>query len=251
MIQNSEGILLRKKDIRETSILLTFYTKEFGKILGVMKGLRSQKVGQYCVTPQLFSLNEIVFYEHPKKDIYTISTCDLKDFFAPIREDLFRIIYATYFVEMIDLMTPLGQKDERIFFLLLNCISALKTQASVKRIARVFEIRLLDYVGLVPVLDRCVVCSKKNEDRNFVRFSLSYSGVVCDGCAKTSSSILNILSGTVRFIKQILRQNWDIAMRIKVSEKVGKDLESFLKRYILFHLQIKPRTLVFAEQILL
>ncbi|MBU0880811.1 MAG: recombination protein O N-terminal domain-containing protein, partial [Candidatus Omnitrophica bacterium] len=62
-IQKSDGILLRRQDLRETSILLTFYTRDFGKIKGIVRGVRGPRAifggGAY----ELFALDEIIFYE--------------------------------------------------------------------------------------------------------------------------------------------------------------------------------------------
>ncbi len=68
-IQKTEGVLLKKRDLRETSLIVTFYTKDFGKISGVLKGVRGERPTASGV-PQLFSLNQIVFYEKKKKDTF-------------------------------------------------------------------------------------------------------------------------------------------------------------------------------------
>ena len=41
-IDKAEGFVLSKRDLRETSIIVEFYTKEFGKISGILKGIRTE-----------------------------------------------------------------------------------------------------------------------------------------------------------------------------------------------------------------
>ncbi|MDD2654344.1 MAG: recombination protein O N-terminal domain-containing protein, partial [Candidatus Omnitrophica bacterium] len=40
MVTKAEGILLKRNNFRETSLLVSFFTKEFGKINGLIKGVR-------------------------------------------------------------------------------------------------------------------------------------------------------------------------------------------------------------------
>ena len=76
-IQKTEGILLRKADLRETSLILTFYTKDFGKIKGIVRGVRGPRSGS-CggASMEIFALDGLVFYERRRSDIFTIS-CNL------------------------------------------------------------------------------------------------------------------------------------------------------------------------------
>ena len=81
-IQKSEAILLSKRDIRETSSLVVFYTEGFGKIKGLVKGARGAqaKFGLYLSE---FSKFDIVYYEKRKTETYLITQADLKDSLLP------------------------------------------------------------------------------------------------------------------------------------------------------------------------
>ncbi|MCM8781807.1 MAG: DNA repair protein RecO [Candidatus Omnitrophica bacterium] len=248
MIQKTEAILLRKQDLRETSLFLSFYTKSSGKIYGVMKGIRGQK-GQYSTAPQLFSLNEIVFYERKNKDVFTISQCELRKFFAEIRESLEKTSHAMYFVELVNFIAPIGEKNERLYDLLEKSLGFLCGQASAKRIARIFEIKLLDILGLMPHLQNCIVCGSFADNK--IRFSLKNGGVICGECAIKEKEGVPISSGTINFIEHINRSSWDMVLRIKVSQDVGHQLENLLRSFIAFHLQLKPKTLEFMKKVLI
>ena len=41
-IDKAQGLVLNKRDLRETSIIVDLYTKEFGKISGILKGIRTE-----------------------------------------------------------------------------------------------------------------------------------------------------------------------------------------------------------------
>ncbi len=247
MIQKSDAILLKRQDLRETSLFLVFYTQSFGKIYGVMKGVRGQQKGQYSSSPQLFSENEIVFYERKDKEVFTISHCDLKEFFAPLRESLEKTSYAAYFIELINSLTPTGEKNEKIFELLKNSLNLLCTDASIKRVARIFEIKLLNILGLMPWLKNCVICESPLTENT--RFSLKNGGVVCQGCSVNVKDAFGILAGTVNFIEHINRLDWEKVIRIKVSQDVGRQVESLLRDFLEYHLHVRPKTMEFMRKV--
>ena len=120
-IIETDAILLKKTELRETSFLLDFYTKESGKIKGVIKGVRSPQP-QFSALYEIFTLDRISFYERKNKDIYIIAQCELLDFFSGLRKDLERLGYAAYYAELINETCGIGEKNEDIFELLLEIL---------------------------------------------------------------------------------------------------------------------------------
>jgi len=248
MIQKTEAIVLKKQDLRETSLFLNCYTKGFGKIYGVIKGIRGQK-GQYGTSPQLFSLNDIVFYERKDKDIFTVSHCELKEFFGEIRESLEKTSYALYFVELANTLTPLCEKNEKMFELLENALRMLCAPISAKRTARIFEIKLLTIMGLMPRLESCAVCGETDIEKA-AKFSFKDGGVLCGKCASKQGGGVPISVGTINFMGHINRSNWDMVSRIKVSIDVGQQVEDLLRRFMEYQLHLRPKSLDFIRKVL-
>ena len=83
MIVSTQGIVLKSFDYRETSKIATFFTKDHGKVKGVLKGIRkdSKKFGSHI---DKFSVNDIVYYRYSRSDLHLISQCDLKQYFFHI-----------------------------------------------------------------------------------------------------------------------------------------------------------------------
>ena len=153
-IHKTQGFILRREDIRETSILLTVYSRDFGKLKLISKGARSPEQ-RFVSAYELFALDEIIFYEKKKKNVFLLSQCELIDFSPRIRESLERISYASYFIELLDAVTPFGEKNTSLYGLLEKGILFLSEGASPKRAARIFEIKLLSILGIMPELASC------------------------------------------------------------------------------------------------
>ena len=246
-IQKSTGILLARKDLRETSLILTIYTQGFGKIKGIVRGVRGPR-GQYGGgSLEIFAYDEIVFYERRKSDLYTISQCDLIDFFEPIREELARLAYAAYMVELLDSVTTLADPNRDVFELLLNSLRLLSGASSAKRVTRIFEIKLLALLGLMPSLDICANCSKALGADS--RFSFRHGGLICSACLKTDPNSRAIMPGTVKFIEHVRGVAFEKVARIKVSQEVGKELEEILRGFLDYHIERQLKAVKFLAEI--
>jgi DNA repair protein RecO (recombination protein O) len=246
VIQTTDGIVLKKQNLRETSVILTLFTKDFGKISGVMKGARGPKAS-IGGNPQVFSLNRVVFYERKRGNLNSISQCDLKDFFDPIRNDLERTVYADYFLELVDSVMMEGDTNGDVYDLLFSSLRLLSRPVSAKRVARIFEIKLMDTAGFLPELKECVVCGRPVE--HDAKFSLRLGALLCDRCVSKDSGAMKVSRGTINFIERVRVSPFDMVARIKVSQDVGRELEQFLRRFVDYHLQRSLKTVEFLKKI--
>ena len=246
-IQKSEAIVLRRQDLRETSLILTYYTKDFGKIQGILRGVRGSRGLNGGGALEIFAHDEIVFYDRKSSDIFTTSQCDLIEFFNPIRQTLEKLAYATYIVELLDSVTTLGDKNEVVFELLLNSLKLLSTEASSRRVARIFEIKLLSVLGIMPALEACANCSGKVDSS--AKFSVLQGGLICKKCFASDTSAFDILQGTVKFIEHIRALPFEKVARIKVANAVGKELESTLRKFLDYHIERRLKSLEFIKEI--
>ncbi len=246
-IQNNPGIVLRRQDIRETSIILTFFTRDFGKIKGVLRGVRGPRAafGQAAYEP--FALDDIVFYERKGRDVYTISQCDLSDYFICIRSSLERLSYAAYLTELLDSITGLSDKNPGLFELTLNSLRLLCGDASPRRVARIFEIKLLNLQGLMPNLEACVVCGGGSGVNP--RFSLRNGGLICAKCLDADRMAVSILPGTIKYMGHVRYSDFEKAASVKVAQEVGKELEKLLRGCLDFHIERRLNSLKFIKDI--
>lgn len=245
-IIQTDAILLKKFELRETSLLLDFYTRESGKIKGVIKGVRNPQP-QFGSLFEVFTLDRIVFYERKNKDIFTISQCELIDFFPELRKDLERMGYALYYTELIESAVG-GEKNREIFDLLLNSLKFLSKEGSAKRITRVFEIKLLKELGLMPRLKTCINCGNRiSPDK--ARFSIKDGGMLCGQCVKIDLRARSVLPGTVNFIDCVAETPMERVSRIKVSKDVGREVENILREFFAFHIDRRFKTIEFMKEV--
>lgn len=239
-IQKTEAIVLNTHEFRETSLIVIFFTKDFGKISGLIKGIRNDPQ-RYGGLPLVFSRSFIVFYEKPRKDLSLVTQCDAKEQFLPIRQSFKKTNYANYFVELMDAVTFDFDKNERLYELLNCALEALNQGYDGWQIARIFEIRLLNLSGFKPRLDACVHCCKNIIGQG--RFSPILGGILCPRCFGLDKNATAMLKGTLASIDYIEKASWPKALQLKTTPKIAKELAIILTNFLDIHLdkEIKSR----------
>lgn len=243
------AFVLHKQDYRDTSLLVDFYTRDHGKVKGIIKGVRDSRA-HYGSTLEPFSLNEILFYKRKRGgDLHQVTQVELVDLFADVREDLERLSYASYFIELLNDLIETEEPDPEIFDLLTDSLEFLKSGASCKRAARIYEVKLLELLGMMPQIGECVMCRVSQPDPAF--FSVPLGGIFCKPCAEKRQSAgtgIPVSRGTLNFLERVRRSNVKDLYNIKVAQEVGGELEKALRRFVDFHLPSKLNSIVFLEK---
>lgn len=139
----TEGIILKRINYGEADRILTIYTKHYGKIRVLAKGVRritSRRGGNV----ELF--NHVALFLHQGKNLDLLNEAQVIDAFKVWRRDLKKVAVAYYFVELVDKLTPEGQANQAVFQLLKNYLGKIGT-AILPRLTRSFEEALLEELG--------------------------------------------------------------------------------------------------------
>ncbi|MFH1797773.1 MAG: DNA repair protein RecO [Candidatus Omnitrophota bacterium] len=248
-VLKAEGVVLRKYFLRETSYILVVYTKDFGKIKGVMKGVR-KPYPQFAGNFEIFTRCQLIFYKKNRRTLDLITQCEALDFFLPIRKDIERLTYANYFIELVDVVSDDYDVNEDLYQVLCESLKMLSTTSSAKRTARIFELKFLKALGMAPEFERCVLCTAQIDNQSSFLFSVRDGGLVCGMCVKKNGGTnLSISLGTIKFIRNIQRSPMVKTMGIKVSREVGKETEKILGRFMKYHIDRPVKSLKFLDDI--
>ena len=239
MILKTEGIVLKTFDFRETSRIATFFTKDHGKVKGVLKGIRKdpRKFGSHL---DKFSVNDIVYYQYRRSDLHLISQCDLKQYFFALRGDYRRNMAAQYALELIDVIMPAEEPCRKIYQLMLDYLGALETARDIDKLVHVFQVKILLLSGFRPHLDACVKCGEKVEGKAY--FSLRSGGLVCAQCPSAETVLTPISKGTIASVLHIEGAPWEKSLRLGLTPTVKRELRYILNKFLVYHLERKIKT---------
>lgn len=233
-IHRTEAIVLSRRDFRETSIITNFYTRDFGKLSAILKGIK-QEPTKFASTVEPFSCNEIIFYKKRNSALHLVNSCDIKNNFNSIRRDILKIGMASIMMELIDAVMPAEDKNEEIFDLTLSTLTELEVSQNCDKVMTIFKIKILALSGFKPHFDSCVSCGDRILGQS--KFSLAFGGLLCTRCYAKDVTARSIFRGTVASILHIQKNEFKNNLNLGMNPQIKKELNLILNAFLNFHLE--------------
>lgn len=191
-IKKTEAVVLSKLNYGDSSLIVTLFTKEQGKISAIVKGARSPK-SKTSLKIDPLNYIELVYYNKESRDLQIISSADLIEYYPAIKSDLDRLKYAQSVLELVKFLTVEHEQHVRLFNGITRIFELLETsnQSPGLVFARFFMF-FLEEIGYRVQLGECSVCKKID----LSKMDLSYNfamGLLCTECKSnyTESFALN------------------------------------------------------------
>ncbi|MCF6461069.1 DNA repair protein RecO [Clostridium sp. Cult3] len=229
MYTKTEGIVLKELRFKETSKILTIYTERHGKIQAMARGAYRPK-SQLIANTQPFSYNEYNLYKG--RNLYYINQGDIIDSFYSIRENINRLMYGSYLLELLDLSTMEEEKNEKLFLLLRKGLLVLsKLEKDFLKFILAYELKYISFLGYKPYLEGCVNCGSR--DLNQIKFNIDRGGIVCKSCFHVVPYCENMDFNMYKAIKILLYTPLDEVICLKIPKDTTFKLHAIMEKYIL------------------
>jgi DNA repair protein RecO (recombination protein O) len=191
-ITKTEAIVLKSLKFGDTSKIVTLYTKDYGKIKVIAKGIRKPK-SRLAGTLETFFHIQIVFYKKLTTEIYLLSQAEIIKPFQKLTKDLSRYAFASGALELLDKLITGEEPNPKLFELTLDTLSFMEScpQKSLEKSFWFYVLNLADILGYKPKFDRCISCNKVIPDK-FILFSPEKGGIVCQKCARQDQAYLRL-----------------------------------------------------------
>jgi DNA repair protein RecO (recombination protein O) len=190
-IVKTEAIVLRTRNLRDSSKIAVAFSEQYGKLDAVARGVRRTK-SRFGASLEPLTHCQLVIYHRRSRSLHTLSEAAILDPFEHLRSWLTGIAYGSAVAESLDRSTGSEDPNRRLFALALETLremDAADSEAAAASIFWAYLLRLLGLVGYEPHLSRCVACGAAGEPSGF---DLSRGGVVCRKCVSLSDHSLRI-----------------------------------------------------------
>lgn len=242
-ISKIQGIVIKEVNTGEADKIITIFAKDRGLVLAYAKGARRPR-SRLIAGTQLLCFSNFVLFKG--REINNISSCDLIEAFYDIRNNIEKLTYAAYILELINDALQENQSSNRLLRLFLNTLHFLSgSEKSPELVTRIFEMRFITLMGYAPVTDCCASCGNL---RNCSGFSFKMNGLVCKNCTDREDAI-EISEGTAKVIKHIVKSRMDDLFAFEVSPKVLEELEIVNRRYLRDKLEKDYKKLDFLKKV--
>ncbi len=244
-IFRTQAIVTHSIPYGESDRIVTFLTRDFGKMKGIAKGARrSQKRFQNALS--LFSHIRLIFFDREGMGLVRVNGCDILHSFPKIRDHLEKIYYGEYFLELVNEMAGEREVNLESFELLLSFLSDLENTEPREERLRMFEIRMLSLFGYRPNMKRCDSCKREWEhlqDMPSVFFSLEQGSLMCEACSQTRSDLVPLSLGTARFIEKISYMELPKMHRLRFTPQALQESRELLPKFITYQLGKEMKSL--------
>ena len=238
--EKATAIVLRTVEFSETSLVVTLFTREFGKIGALAKGGRRLK-GPFESALDLLALCRIVFLHKSSEALDLLTEAKLLRRFRPAGRELFSLYAGYYVAELLSEMTDQDDPHPELFDLADETLAALAAgEPTARRVVR-FELGTLRLLGHVPSLDDCVQCGTRVEATGRIAFGQLDGGVLCRKCRKGKKEVATLGAGALRTMARLADLKTQTWQRIEIDPRTLGEIRGVLYHYLANLLGKKPR----------
>lgn len=215
------GIIVSEYPFEDNSKIINIFTEN--GIVGVLaKGAKKIKSPFFSTTTKFnYGTFNIIYKENGLSKLVDADTINN---YQNIRKDIVKISYVTYITELVTKVYK-HDNNKKIYKLYLDSLDKINNNYNSEAITIILKLKLLDYLGIMPIIDRCVTCGNTN---NIVTISSYLGGYVCKNCLKNEKIVS---AKTIKLIRMLYLVDISKLTKLDISKETLKELEEFTDDY--------------------
>jgi DNA repair protein RecO (recombination protein O) len=249
----SEAFVLQTWPFREADAVVSFFTRDHGKLRGVARRARRPKSGFGSGLERLSQIR-MSYYQRENRELVTIDSCELVQSQFSVIHDFSAACALDFLAEVSEQLLPANEPGEKYFRLLATVLEHLRSAAAgaVWRAVTYFSLWAVKLSGFLPEMNVCLGCGSWLEDPEhptrafFSRFS---SGLHCAECRRTQhlNSAYEMSADSRAIVQEMLRTPLSQLPERAWTQATAADLRRFLAQRIESHIERKLVTVPVLE----
>jgi len=216
-MEKTDALIIRLADFSETSRVVTFFTRDFGRISALAKGGKRLK-GPFEAGLDLLAQSRIVFLRKSTPGLDILTEAQLSSRFKPSGRELVRFYGGYYIAELLAGLTEEHDPHPQLFQESIEALKRLQEANPQVAIIR-FELAILREIGQLPALDVCVNCGRAADSEGDWLFSVMQGGLVCPTCAQEPIAGEPVSAGTVVVLRRLSDESAAVVDRLALSPR--------------------------------
>ncbi|MBI4549149.1 MAG: DNA repair protein RecO, partial [Ignavibacteriae bacterium] len=239
-IVKTEAVVLRSMKYRESSKIVTFYTRQFGKISVIAKGARLPK-SNYGSALEPMSYVSTVLYKKDGREIQTLSQADVVKSFLSLRENLQKMAVGMTIIELVNVVVHEQEENAALFNLLVDSLSAVNDATkNPSNVLYKFEVHLSRILGFQLTFDSCVSCRKRildgEPESDAVQFHFAKGGLICNKCVHVPGNKVSLSKESFKALHHISStKNLSDVSDLEIDPESKREIERLLEKYLRYH----------------
>ncbi|MGB9591954.1 MAG: DNA repair protein RecO, partial [Candidatus Kryptoniota bacterium] len=202
-IEKTEAVVLRTLNFRDSSKIVTFYTRRYGKMTALARGARNPK-NKFGSLLQPLNYLQIVIYRRENRQMQYLSGCEFIRFFKTITTDFEKLSVGMAILEVVDKTSHDEEENESLFLLITETLSAIDEPSSYPINALIhFGLRLSSILGYSPEFSFCLICRKEIDfsKSSKISYAIERGGPICNNCSRQFRSSFQLSLEALEVLK--------------------------------------------------
>ena len=230
----SRSIILRRWEVGEADLLISFFSKDYGRLIGTApSALKSRR--RFCNCLDIFSISSLEFQQKKYSDKVFLHRGKLEDGFASLRYDYNKLALAAYAVKLIEILSPLIVKSPRMFEALLWYLYSLDNGCFDEHTKIVFDIYAMALGGFGINFEKCSACGEKYNGNAPVIFAPPAGGILCYECKNKFASYPKLSPEAVSAMETI-QKGVHMSAENMYSPKILNELNTVIKFHMIYRI---------------
>jgi DNA repair protein RecO (recombination protein O) len=236
-VLTSEAVVLRTWPVHEADLVVSFFTRDYGRVKGVAKSaLRSRKRFGGALEPM--TLARAWFVERPRQELVRLDQLEIVRSPLSTPVDHARMAVLSFFAEVLDEALPEQDPQETVFRLLLAVLEQTTVEQPWMPLTY-FSLWMTRLMGLLPDIGHCTACGEVLEPGEATFNSLG-DGLFCAKHRNRDASGLS--ADSWQLAQRMLRAPAAAFAAEPWPRRRGQDLRRFTLQALERHLERKLRT---------
>jgi DNA repair protein RecO (recombination protein O) len=242
----TDAIVLSRFDLGEADRVLTLITPGIGKLKAIAKGIRkpTSRIGGSL---EPFAELQVALARGRTFDVVT--QVSVGHAWLNLRDSLESAATAWYLAELADRSLEERHAAEPLYALLRRAYELLDAGMAPDRVARWYEMHLLDELGVRPEVDRCVECDRMLEAEGRFRWVPPLGGVLCDRCPGPPHDRAGLSLEALKLLKAYQRLDVAALAALRIQPAVERETEAALREFTRQALERDARSLAFLDEV--
>ena len=242
MLEKCEGIIIRTTNYGETNKIVTLYTREWGKV-GVMARGAKKPNSRLAAVTQLFTYG--YFLVQKSSGLGGLQQGEIISSMRSIREDNILTAYASYIVDLTDKSIDDRKPNPFLFELVYQTLNLINEGYDAEIIVNIFEMKMLNTLGLYPVLNQCSICG---HTEGHFSFSIREGGLICHRCLEKDPYHLKISPSAVKLLRLFYYLDLARLGNVSVKSETKVELKQVISAYYDEYSGLNLKTKKFLNQ---
>lgn len=228
--EKTEAIVLRLVPWSETSLIVTLWTRDFGKLSAIAKGARRPK-SPFESALDLLAQTSVVFYPKSGDVLDLLTEAKLVRRFRSAQRNLASLYCGYYVAELLLTLTEEGSPVPELYELTCRTLVEFDRDQDPLACLLRFEWHLLRLLGHMPNLENCVGCGGEIDRNERIPFGIEAGGILCRRCLAGQRQILRLQAATIDYLLGMTQTPWETMPSIPIDVAIRRELRGLMNRY--------------------